>query len=1093
MTENIIEFECVPEILVHNSENYKIYGVSVNTDIYKNIKINKYGNATIVGDIHDLGIGINYQVKAIEESNKFGISYKVMNIRRDVPVNSDSTRTFLSEILTPIQVDSILNAYPDIIDRVIKGKTDDIDLQKTPHIKEYIFNVIKRKITENFVFAELVDTFKGLIDFNTLKKLYEKYPSSTQIKKALKTQPYESLCKLSRVGFKRADSILLAYDLESKESLKKGEEIPFIFEFDLKTSKQRGKSALMYLLEENESSGNTRISLSETKNQYDKLVPACKEHFIDIIKTEEDIYLDKNTKCLALKSTYDIERYISDRILEGLKIKNVWEFDCEKYRIFEEISLIDEQTSILYKICNNNVSILNGSAGCVDCDTEYFNGFQWKKISEYNGENVLQYNKDGTANLIKPSLYHKYPEKDFCFINNTSGSINQVLSPEHNIVYLTSRQNINIITLEEMLRRHNESPLGFSGKFITTFKYNGEGIDLSNEEIKLMMAVICDGHFASNTNLCRINLKKQRKKDKLEKILNDLGINYKKTISSTEGYHVYSFISPRREKFFSEYWYKCSKEQLSIITNEVLFWDGAVDKMGRKSFSTSNKLTADFIQFAFSACGYRSTINIRDRRGESKINNSNGKEYIRKSIEYTVIICKNLNSSVSICARAPKEKCIIEKYESIDNYKYCFTVPSGMLVLRRNDKIFITGNCGKSQTTKAVINLLKDNNKSFKLLSPTGRAAKVLQGYTGEQTSTIHRGLGYQGEDNWTYNENKKLDYDIIIVDEVSMVDIFLMEKLLKAIDFSKTKLLLVGDGFQIPSVGAGNVLFDLSNSEIIPITTLTKVFRFGEGGKMTVATMTRLGDKFIKDEQSELTTFGDDKDYVYMPLRQTEMLKNVKALYSKLLTKGKKPEDILILSSYNKGEYGSIAINNEVQKIANPNYFTSKSIKHGETVYYEDDLVIQLVNNYKAKPYIENDTLNDFDTIQIDEEFIDEDEEIFIPNGEIGKIVKIKGNYMVIKFDNELIKYTIGELNQIKLAYCITLHKSQGGSVNTVILLTPKSHTYMLNANLLYVGQTRATDKVYHFGEPKTVNLAIKKKANFDRKTFLRDMMVKV
>lgn len=750
--ENIVEFKCVPERCTYNSEDYKIYGASVDVKRYPDIKLNQYDNVTILGNMHDLGVGsIEYWVKAKEEQSKYGYQYKVLNIKRQKPTDIYSTKLFLSEILTYSQVEVLMEVYPDIIDRVMKNRLDDIDLSKTKGIKDYTFNVIKKKIIENFALVELVEEFKGLITLSLLKRLYDKYPSVKRMRIELKKDPYKCLCGLSGIGFKKADGLILEIDRLSKENMACGKKPIIDFGYDLQKSKQREKASIMFILEENEKCGHTRIDVKDLKNQSDKLTPSCKMHFIDIIKQDEDIYYDKPTLSVALTKTYDTEKYIANRILEGLQVNTEWDYDIEKYIEFDGIKLTDMQKEGLKVLCKNNIMILNGFGGT-----------------------------------------------------------------------------------------------------------------------------------------------------------------------------------------------------------------------------------------------------------------------------------------------------------------------------------------GKSQTSKAIINMLKANMKLFKLISPTGRAAKVLSEYSGEQATTIHRGLGYMPPDKWGYNEESKMFCDVLIVDEFSMTDIFLFRKILEAIDFNKTKLLLIGDSAQIPSVSAGNCLHDMINSKIVPVVTLDKVFRYGEGGLMTVATKTRNCEKFINDNETKVQIFGKDKSYVYIPMPQEKMINNLIPLYKKILSKGYTSQDILILSSFNVGNYGTIVINNKIQKVANKNFSNSNKIKIGETEYYKDDLVIQTINNYKAEIY--DDGFDSFDC---------EERITFVPNGEIGRIVEVKKEALIIQFDNSLIKYDRSQLNQIKLAYAISTHKSQGGQCKVIILLTPKAHTYMLNSNLIYVGQTRAKEICYHMGEPVTINRAIKKKENFNRQTFLKNLLV--
>ena len=172
--DKIIEFKCVPERLVYNSTDFKIYGVSVNSFEYPNVQIGKYGTATIKGNISELNLGIDYIVKAKEVSDSHGVGYNVINIKREKPTTLAATRNFLYEILTPNQTDVLLEAYPDIVDRIMNNRLDDIDLSRTKGIKDYTFNVIKNKVIENFKLAEIVEEFRGLFNLSTVKKLYDK-------------------------------------------------------------------------------------------------------------------------------------------------------------------------------------------------------------------------------------------------------------------------------------------------------------------------------------------------------------------------------------------------------------------------------------------------------------------------------------------------------------------------------------------------------------------------------------------------------------------------------------------------------------------------------------------------------------------------------------------------------------------------------------------------------------------------------------------------------------------------------------------------------------------------------------------------------
>lgn len=389
---------------------------------------------------------------------------------------------------------------------------------------------------------------------------------------------------------------------------------------------------------------------------------------------------------------------------------------------------------------------------------------------------------------------------------------------------------------------------------------------------------------------------------------------------------------------------------------------------------------------------------------------------------------------------------------------------------------------GKTATTNILIKMLKDNNKTFSLCASTGRASKVLSSYTGEDAATIHRLYQYQPPDSWTYNNENPIDTDIVIVDESSMCDIFLFFNLLNGIDFKRTKLFIIGDPAQLCSVGPGNVLNDLISSNKIPVATLTKIFRYSDGGLMQAATDVRNGKIYLNKNTNKPVMLGLNKDYIFWQTDKEDTIKRVKDLYKNLLDQGYTTDDILVLTAQNKGDYGTISLNNEIQKTINKNYGSDNYMKIGEIRYYVGDVVLQTVNNYKAK-------LADVSDI----DFFDEEEKItLIANGESGIVESIDSFNIIINFNGVRIKYTRDDMKNVSLGYVLTTHKSQGGSAKIVILITCSSHTFMQSSNLLYVGLTRTKERCFHIGDLTTVNRAIKKKEEKLRKTFLIDLLKK-
>ena len=457
-------------------------------------------------------------------------------------------------------------------------------------------------------------------------------------------------------------------------------------------------------------------------------------------------------------------------------------------------------------------------------------------------------------------------------------------------------------------------------------------------------------------------------------------------------------------------------------------------------------------------------------------------------IEYDIAktILRNLNSEDNVWDYDIEKYRVVngstlsdEQIQAVSNVcKYNISILNG------------AGGCGKSFSTQAVINMLKEHKKSFKLFSPTGKAAKVLSDYTKENAMTIHRGLGYIPPNDWTYNSEHKLYCDIVIIDEFSMVDIQLFKRVIDAIDFNYTKLLMIGDNAQLPSVSCGNLLHDFMETKLIPTVTLTKVFRYGEGGLMKVATDVRFCKPYLSNSmKSKMTTFGDNKDYSFIDLASESIPQNAVGLYKKLMEKGYGIEDIQVLTAKNIGDCGTSNLNNMIQKVANPKYGSNVFMKVGDTTYFEGDLIIQKVNNYKAE--IDTKYMDDWEQQFYNEK--DEPPTAFIANGETGVIKEIYNSYVVINFDGIYVKYYRTDMNMVGLGYSITIHKSQGSSIKVVILCTPQSHTFMLNSNLIYVGLTRMKEICYHLGTLSSVNQAVVKKANLTRHTFMQYLLLNI
>ena len=406
----------------------------------------------------------------------------------------------------------------------------------------------------------------------------------------------------------------------------------------------------------------------------------------------------------------------------------------------------------------------------------------------------------------------------------------------------------------------------------------------------------------------------------------------------------------------------------------------------------------------------------------------------------------------------------------------------------------ITGGPGTGKTTilRAVVDILRAKRTRILLASPTGRAAQRLAEASGAAASTIHRLLKYDGASRtFTYNEDNPLPCDLLILDETSMLDTRLAASLLQAVP-SGAHLLLVGDADQLPSVGAGNILGDLMAAPPATVTRLDTVYRQGkESGIVTTAHNILKGDTHPGATFRSLRDLQSSNDFSFIEADTPEQcVKAIVYLARDYIPKHHKKnavKDIQIMSPMHRGTCGITVLNTEIQAALNskaeaeskqrsdPDYtpsaqwhFREKTrkplpveIAYGTNTFRVGDKVIQTRNNY--------------------------DKNVF--NGDMGIIraVAADSSGVTIEFTGEIIEYTKGELSEIQLAYCISIHKSQGSEYPIVIIPLLKQHFMLLQRNLVYTGITRARQKVYLVGSLDAYSMAIRNNDQQVRRTHLQ------
>nr|DAF47392.1 MAG TPA: ATP dependent DNA helicase [Phage sp. ctGns7] len=422
------------------------------------------------------------------------------------------------------------------------------------------------------------------------------------------------------------------------------------------------------------------------------------------------------------------------------------------------------------------------------------------------------------------------------------------------------------------------------------------------------------------------------------------------------------------------------------------------------------------------------------------------------------------------------------KYKNTDNFTMSDSQLNALKVFCESNISILAGYSGAGKTTavKGLVSLMENNHLTYTLLSPTGKASKVLSESTGRKAYTIHKRC-FSGS----------IDTDVVIVDECGMVSLDVFCMLLSAIQNDNARIVLVGDPAQLSSIGLSKIYNDLIKSNKVPMTMLTEVFRYKSNGSLFVATNIRQGKNFFDDdfvkhnENTNEYTVSDN----YKFIQTDEVLETVVNEYKKLLQKGIKKENIMVLSPFNVGLFGTYAINNEIQQMINPilpnDKIQSRTVNKTKIVFKEGDLVINTKNDYeavKADSYYANK----------DVEGISESdyETTAIVNGQMGIIREVVDKGLIIQFDEEMVYMNRNKLNHLLLGYAISCHKSQGSTIDYSINIVTNAHKNMLSRGLLYVATTRCRKSHIDIGDESAFQYALSVCDNDLRKTWLLDLM---
>lgn len=641
---------------------------------------------------------------------------------------------------------------------------------------------------------------------------------------------------------------------------------------------------------------------------------------------------------------------------------------------------------------------------------EQFNVIKYEKLKKEGKENIVNFLSSdlfkGIGITKAVNIYKKFKDDSLDVIKNNSEKLFEVKG--------ISIKDVNVL---------HDTLVSYESTYSNILKLTDVGFSM-NDALKITTVYLSDIDDLINNKLYELYfnldisfntidkialMNKYLKTDKLR--LKSLIIYTFKLVTESIG-HIFLYLDE-----LYKYVIKINKEEidtklfLSIITN--LIDEKLLTKEDKRYYLTSDYLDEVYI-------------------AKEVVNRLKNKKITEKDIK------------------------IVEEIEDKLNISYNNNQKDAILQSLKNNFLVITGGPGTGKTTViyGIYRALKKDNPKIKikLLAPTGRASKRLSELTLEEASTIHRFLEWNKDSNtFSLNEHNKSDTNIIIVDEFSMVNNSLFASLLRALK-PDTKIILVGDKDQLPSVGSGNLLFDIISS-IDNVVYLKELYRQAKESSIVKLAYAVNLDKELETESDDELIIKEEGD-ILDSLKEIA-LNHVKDDY----------KEFQVLVPLYKGSHGINNINKVLQEVFNKKDILKNEKIINDVIYREKDKVIQLVNM--------------------------PDNNVF--NGDIGIIEKITDKEIIIDFDGNKVKYTSSTYNSFALAYAISIHKSQGSEFKTCIIPLSTSYSIMLYRKLYYTAITRAKKKLYLIGNKNILSLAAKNNTSSIRNTYLKEEILKL
>lgn len=1055
-----------------------------------------YGTFSVKGEMPPIREGDEYYL-IIEEGERhlqFGLSYDLAFMRQNVNLDESdesSVKNFLEIILTKRQVKALYEAFDNPI-KVIESQ----DIKELTKAKGVGLKTAQRIIDHYESQKDYSHAYIELGKFGltpkTIRKVTDFFGSPELAVDKILENPYK-LMSIDGYGFKTCDKIFLKTGGDANATI-------------------RIKSFIIYVLQDEASKGHTWSTPMDLINATIEFIPNADKGLIGRILLDDPMifYLSDDKKKISLTAFQKLEDLVSKQLHRLLNAENTfdyegWEDDVSDTETHQGWSFTQQQRQAMEMMLESNVSIIQGYGGTgkaqpIDTDIPTPNGMVKMgniKVGDYvfdrigNPTKVLGVYPQGKLETYEVTLADG--RKTWC-------------NDEHLWSYYTSKGNLKTVTLREMIDKGvwngNRSGHRYKIPVAKAVEYDKKNFDV---DPYVLGAFLGDGSLTSKQlTLCSDD---EFVVSEVSRIIGAEGYkrnsdkNYSWSFLLKDAEHVpgspprtlyhtkdifgkYPNVMSRAKdkRIPSEYFYGSTEQRLSIVQG-LMDTDGSINDDSRANvrFSNTSKGLVEDLQYILRSLGYQSTIkeDIRDGKNtcyELSVNLDNKEKYKlfrlprRRDVALSVKDVKKHRDYTKVGIVDIKK---LDKKEDM----VCVYVDNDEHLYLTNDFI-VTHN---TTTLKAVADILEQKGYLYAQCALSGKASNNLSMVTGKDGSTIHRLLGYSPiSGGFYYNQNTPLPYDIVIIDEISMVDARLFGHLLLALR-TGAKLIMLGDSEQLESIGIP-VMIPMINSGLIPTMTLTQIHRQAQKSAVVTDSIAIRKGKQVIGRETGRVVHGEleDLEYILVP-SDDEIFINIMREFHKHI----QDEDIMdvqiLTQTRNKGKISSLVLNRACQKIYNPPSEEKEEVQVGNKEkgldYFlrEGDKVINVKNNYQAVDELGHECPVFNGNVGILERF-DEDED--------------GDRYIIINFEGiGKVKIYEDYYRTIELAYSITVHKSQGSSSKIIIIALP--FHFMLNTRqLFYTAITRTREHCIVVATKKSISSAIAKDDVSNKRTYLSDYL---